>query len=293
MKQAIIRILLLGIVFIVGFTYSHAQLAKIGVYLNSGSTLTYEVSDNPQITYGDHDVTIVTNKGSRTYQMSQISKIAFINRVESIILSESNASLEPGQTLQLTANVIPDDAENKTLEWSSSNDKVAMVSSTGKVVALTEGQAVITAKVKDGGNVSASCTISVTAVKVKSITLDYASYALTEGECITLNATLLPANAANKTVAWSSSDDSILMVNSYGTVFCLKDGTATITASTTDGSNLSASCAFNCTNGVLSVNNDECQTESIYSVNGSRISRLQNGINIVRMQNGTVKKQIK
>lgn len=293
MKQAIIRILLLGIVFIVGFTYSHAQLAKIGVYLNSGSTLTYEVSDNPQITYGDHDVAIVTNKGNRTYQMSQISKIAFINRVESIILSESNASLEPGQTLQLTANVIPDDAENKTLEWSSSNDKVAMVSSTGKVVALTEGQAVITAKVKDGSNVSASCTISVTAVKVKSITLDYASYALTEGEYVTLNATLLPANAANKTLAWSSSDDSVLMVNSYGTVFCLKDGTATITASTTDGSNLSASCVFNCTNSIISVGNDEQQKESIYSINGSKKSYLQNGINIIRMQDGTVKKQAK
>lgn len=293
MKQAIIRILLLGIVFIVGFTYSHAQLAKIGIYLNSGSTLTYEVSDNPQITYGDHDVTIVTNKGNRTYQMSQISKIAFINRVESIILSESNASLEPGQTLQLTANVIPDDAEDKTLEWSSSNDKVAMVSSTGKVVALTEGQAVVTAKVKDGGNVSASCTISVTAVKVKSITLDYASYALTEGEYVTLNATLLPANAANKTVAWSSSDDSILMVNSYGTVFCLKDGTATITASTTDGSNLSASCVFNCVSSISSVNNDEQDIDAIYLPNGARTSSMKKGMSIVRMKDGSIKKQIK
>lgn len=293
MKQAIIRTLLLGIVFIVGFTCSYAQLAKIGVYLNSGKTLTYEVSDNPQITYGDYDVTIVTNKGSQTYQMSQISKIAFINRVTGITLSMIRTELEIGQTLQLTATVIPDDAENKSLEWSSSNDKVAMVSSSGKVVALAEGQAVITAKAKDGSNVSASCTVTVTAIKVKSIELNHTSYALTEGESVTLEATLLPANAANKAVKWDSSDDSILMVNSHGTVFCLRNGSATITATTTDGSNLSASCVFNCASSISSVDRCEQEIDAIYLPNGAKTSSMKKGMSIVRMKDGSVRKQIK
>lgn len=165
MKQITLRTLLLSIAFIVGFVHSHAQLAKIGVFLKSGQTLTYEVGDNPQITYGDNDVTIKTSSGSKKYQMSQIMKIAFVNRIESIVLSQSYAEIEPGQTLQLTATVIPDDAENKEVEWSSSNDKVAMVSSAGKVVALEEGKTTITVRAKDGSNVSASCNINVVPVR--------------------------------------------------------------------------------------------------------------------------------
>lgn len=293
MKQKIRRILLLGVTFIVGFVCSHAQLARIAVVLSSGQTINYEVGNNPWITYGDYDVTIKSNSGSQTYQMSQIDRIVFVNRVEAIILSQTHANIEPGQTLQLTATVVPDDAENKDLEWSSSNDKVAMVSSAGKVVALEEGETTITAKAKDGSNTSATCTVTVTPVKVKSLTLDYSSYVLIQGESMTLEATILPANAANKTLKWSSSDDSILMVNSHGTVFCLEQGTATITASTTDGSNLSATCQFNCTDAILSVSEDKQQIESIYSTNGERTSSMKKGINIIRMKNGNVKKQIK
>ena len=82
--------------------------------------------------------------------------------VEKIILSQSLATLTEGKTLSLTATVSPDDADDKSIFWSSSNPSVATVDNTGMVTALSAGSATITAKVNDGSEVSASCEVTVT-----------------------------------------------------------------------------------------------------------------------------------
>ncbi len=84
------------------------------------------------------------------------------SKVEKITLSVADALLNTGNTLQLIAEVFPEIAENKTLQWSSSNEQVATVDSNGRVAAIGVGQATITVKSQDGSDVSASCVITVT-----------------------------------------------------------------------------------------------------------------------------------
>ena len=81
--------------------------------------------------------------------------------VSSIVLSHSSALLVEGESLILDVVVTPDDATDKTVSWTSSNPAVATVDAEGKVTAMLEGMAIITATTNDGSEVSASCEITV------------------------------------------------------------------------------------------------------------------------------------
>ena len=93
----------------------------------------------------------------------------------------------------------------------------------------------------------ADCTFimtgSSTTVAATGVTLNQTILTLTgAGQTSTLTATVTPSNATNKSVTWSSSDESVATVSSEGVVTAVANGTATITATTADGTNLSASC---------------------------------------------------
>ena len=149
--------------------------------------------------------------------------------VTSVSIDKTSLSLAEGESATLSATVKPDNATNKTVSWSSSNSSVATVDAAGKVSAVAEGTATITAK---AGEKSATCSVSVTkkAVAVESITLDKTSLELKEGETATLIATVNPDNATNKAVTWSSDKTSVATVNASGKVTAVAEGTATITA---------------------------------------------------------------
>ena len=70
--------------------------------------------------------------------------------IEEIVLNAETITLKPGKTGQLTASIAPDDATDKELIWTSSNPSVATVDSNGKVTGVSEGEAIITVKTKDG-----------------------------------------------------------------------------------------------------------------------------------------------
>lgn len=141
---------------------------------------------------------------------------------------------EPGKSYTLRATVKPSGAINKTVKWSSSKEDVATVSSKGEVKAVAKGKTTVTAKTQDGGK-KATCKVYVGA-KAKGVSLNRSAYTLTkEGKKVTLKATVAPADAANKTVKWSSSKTSVATVSSKGTVKAVKKGRATITATTQDG----------------------------------------------------------
>lgn len=110
----------------------------------------------------------------------------------------------------------------------------AMVGADGTVTALKEGTAVITAKC---GEKSAECTVTVKAEAVvpTSITMEPTTLSLTVGQTHALNATVLPENATDKTVTWSSDATSIVDVAADGTVTAKAVGTVTVTARTANG----------------------------------------------------------
>lgn len=98
-------------------------------------------------------------KGADSFEI--VSTLPEEKKVEKITLSLSSQSLTLGNTIQLNAVVSPDDAENKTLSWSSDNNAVATVSENGLVTAVAPGKATITVSSTDGSNIKESCVITV------------------------------------------------------------------------------------------------------------------------------------
>ena len=142
----------------------------------------------------------------------------------SVTLDKTSVTLSVGETTTLIATVKPDDATDKNVTWTSSNESVVKVAN-GRVTAVNPGKATITAKC---GDKTAKCTVTVT-VPVSSVTLDRTMLSLSIGETATLTATVMPDNATDKTIVWTSSDESVAKV-ANGKVTALKSGTTTITA---------------------------------------------------------------
>ena len=155
-------------------------------------------------------------------------------KVASVTLDKTSLELVEGDAAQLTATVAPDNATDKTVTWKSSDTKVATVSASGEVVAVAEGKATITAA---AGDASASCEVAVAkkVIAVESISLNETALELTEGETATLTATVLPENATDKTVTWTSDTPAVATV-ADGVVTAVAEGTAKITAKAGDAS---------------------------------------------------------
>ena len=149
-------------------------------------------------------------------------------RVQSVIVSPASKDLTIGETFQLIATVSPSNAQNKSITWSSSNSSVASVSSSGFVTALNDGIATITANI-DGKKGECSVSVSKGFIAVSEIRFEKYDLSLYEGEEEILIAIVMPDNATDKTITWSTSDKSIVSVES-GKVKAIKKGEAKVTA---------------------------------------------------------------
>ena len=161
---------------------------------------------------------------------------------KSILLDKTNITTLAGETVVLTTTIYPEDATEKDVVWSSSDEAVATVDENGLVTAIAVGEATITATTVDGSNLSASCKVTVVPTLAESIALDKTEISLEATETVTLVATVLPELTTNKSVTWTSSNESVATVDTNGLVTAIALGEAVITATTNDGSNLSASC---------------------------------------------------
>ena len=170
--------------------------------------------------------------------------------ITSITLNKTSLSLETGENETLTPTILPTNATNQNVTWSSSNTSVAAVTSSGKVTAVAAGSATITCKANDESGVQATCSVTVTEpiILVTKITLSKTALSLEKGKTENLTATLLPYNATDKTVTWSSSDDNIAIVDNNGKVTALSKGNATITCKANDESGVQATCTVIVTN---------------------------------------------
>lgn len=161
--------------------------------------------------------------------------------VAGVRLDKTSASVYVGGKGYLKAEVYPATAENKSLIWSSSNPKVAKVNSDGLIEFVGVGEAVIECETVDGGYIS-SCSFRVFA-KPTSITLNTNKGTMYTTRSGKLTATVLPANAYDKTVVWSSSNTKVVVVDQSGTVTAVGSGTAVVTATTKVGG-LKAQCTI-------------------------------------------------
>jgi uncharacterized protein YjdB len=165
---------------------------------------------------------------------NEINTVAVIG----VTLDQTELGLMLGDTQILIPTVSPANATNKNVIWLSSATSVVSVDN-GTVKAKAIGTATITV-ITDDGRKKATSTVTVGNVAVSSITLDNPLLELYIGESQLLTPTVLPENAANRSVKWETSDFTKVAVTSAGTVFGVAPGTAIITARTHN--NISVSC---------------------------------------------------
>lgn len=159
--------------------------------------------------------------------------------VNNITLDVTSRTMTIGDFLQLTATIYPKDAEYKDVIWSSNNEDVAVVDQKGLVQAKAYGKVKITATSKDGG-LEAVCNVTVEPVAVTEVSLNAKAVTLKVGETYQLKETILPENATDKTVTWTSSNTKAATV-SGGAVTAVGTGSAVIIVKTNSGAK-TASC---------------------------------------------------
>ena len=168
-----------------------------------------------------------------------------IIKVESVVVTPALCELLVDEELTLSVEVLPANAEY-TLEWISTNQDVVSVAD-GTIKGVAPGTAIVMAK---AGDKTGNCTVTVVGTPVESITLDYHELEMEEGGAFTLSATILPEDADNKSVLWTSSAPEIVKVNGAGNLTALRPGEATITAR---AGNCSDECVVSVTAAPLAV----------------------------------------
>ena len=156
-------------------------------------------------------------------------------KVTGVSLNTNALSLAPNATATLVATIIPEDATNKNVTWSSSKTNVAAVNN-GVVTAGGVGTSVITVRTVDG-NFTDKCTVTVSQssyVPVEDITLNKESINIVKNNSEQLIATIIPSTATNKNVTWTSNDTSVATVSNTGLVTGVSSGSTYITATAQD-----------------------------------------------------------
>ena len=167
--------------------------------------------------------------------------------VSSVTVCPQQITIKKGEWYYgITVTVCPEYATLKSVKWYSDNPNVATVNEfSGYVYAKAAGTTLIYAVAVDGSGARGYATVNVTdagdVIKVSSVFLHPDSLLLREKECSSLDVTVLPSNAKNKSVSWKSDDQMIAFVNG-GDVYGVSEGCTYVTATANDGSGVSARC---------------------------------------------------
>ena len=215
----------------VSWTSSNAVVATVG----SDGVVT-------GVSAGTALITVTTADGAKTSSCT-VTVTQQSVAVTGITLNKTSTVISMGvagvaYAEQLTGTVVPSNATNQNISWTSTDPYVANVNSTGLVTAALPGTTTVIATTVDG-NKMAWCTVTVVQL-VTNVSLDKSSDTLVPGGMLQLVKTISPANATNAAVTWSTSNAAVATVNQSGLVTAVGGGTATITATATDGGGASA-----------------------------------------------------
>lgn len=158
-------------------------------------------------------------------------------------------TMAPGEEKELKVAVYPQESSD-ALTWTSSDESVVTVQD-GLVKAIAVGTATVTVRAESG--VETGITVNVV-TPVTSISLDCEHARLCVGEGLLIQATILPENAANRSVRWSSSNPDVAFVGFYGNVAAKSPGSAVITATASNG--MTAKCYIDVYQGAEGISID-------------------------------------
>lgn len=184
-----------------------------------------------QIVYWERRGYMEWGKPTITYNITvvEVSDVILPNTVE----------VKLGSTYQFSPIVVPNNATTN-YTWTSLNPAVASVSADGTVTAHTLGETVITCMAHNG--VTCRSTVKVLPIPVEKMEIDKSDTNLIVGEKLQLTTTVYPANATNKSVTWSSTNEAVAVVDGNGLVTAVGSGTCQVKATAADGSGQTATC---------------------------------------------------
>ncbi|MBQ7442386.1 MAG: Ig-like domain-containing protein [Bacteroidaceae bacterium] len=250
--------------------YSWAYNSKYKLTAKQGGTHTFTAKMGYNWVY--KTVNGIKYSTTSTLEVTYIIRVPHVYRIN----IPDNASVNVGETLRIYAVTLDMDAPT-TLSWSSDDTSVATVAADGTVSGVKAGNATITCTAANG--VSSSCHVTVTRIPVSQIVLSSTGIELTQGSTYRLTPTIIPTNATNQKLTWTTSNSSVATVStdqalvirpmsvtpiiidgssttapytpaSPATINAVGAGTATITGYATDGSGASVSCTVTVTEPV-------------------------------------------
>ena len=227
--------------FTIEVSLTPSSATNLNVTWKSSNTKVATVSKSGEVTGivgGTAIITCTTADGGFTSSCVVTVK----ESVTTIKLDYENYNLGVDKTFKLTATVTNETATNQEVMWTSSNESIATVNQKGRVTGIKKGYVTITATALDGSEVEAYCEVRVV-TPVDSITISDNYVSLYVGDTEKLTVSIKPKTATFNSAKWTSSDNSVAIVDDDGVVTALKAGTATITAETLDNSGKKVICA--------------------------------------------------
>ncbi len=205
---------------------------------------TYELALSPS-TLGTLGIEAIL-RDSNGQELTTNLSLEVVETIEVISVDlgkEDEIEMQVGDTLECPVVFEPSNATDQQITWTSSEPSVLLVDSNGNLTALTEGNAVVMAT--SISNPSASDTVLVTVTAVPTVAVESISLAqedpMAMGITRQLIATVLPTNATNTDLIWSSGDTDVANVDANGLVTAVTGGTVTITATSVSDPSVSAS----------------------------------------------------
>ena len=196
----------------VTYTSSDAGVAKIaGVTLRA-------------VQRGECDLTVAS---AQNPEVTETFRVLVIQPVKKITIQAGDKTVAAGSRVQLSAVCSPDNASIQDVVWSSKDPSIAEVDRNGRVTGRKRGSVNITATAADGSGVTANVFMTVTQ-PVSSVSFSQKEISVVAGRAVQARVTVEPANASDRTVTWSSSDESIATVKG-GLITGHKAGTCTVT----------------------------------------------------------------
>ena len=252
------------------------RLTLAAVAMPEGKTdgrLVWSSSDGSVASVDEEGVVSGKSKGEAVITVTAIDggytaecRMRVYQPVTELRMDNRSMTVDTGKDIQLTATILPYDADNKNIVWSSDNPDVADVNGKGVVTGVKAGQTVIRATSEDEG-ISDFCVVTVnqpvTGVSLSKSELSFSKI----GDAEQLVASVQPADATNKELNWSSSDESVAIV-SNGRVLCSGYGTAIVYVTTVDGGYM-ASCVVKADDGLTGI--DGVAADGSVSVDNGRL----------------------
>lgn len=169
-----------------------------------------------------------------------VTETAPIMPIEQIYLKIDNPIIPKGEKAKIEIEILPVEAKDNKIQWSSSDSSIVMVDNLGNITTLHAGTAVITAKA-EGSDVKGTISIQVTS-KVTGIELEESEIYLSVGETYSLNAKVQPEDADNPNILYKVENEDVLTINKNGIITALIEGNSKIQVISEENNNIQTEC---------------------------------------------------